>query len=89
MHFLLRSFLVVCELGEWQVWSNCSKPCDAGERKRIRELDHERSDDDCDDLVETSTQPCNTDPCTDGECGRNFTLQCHVNDSQVCFKGKI
>ncbi|XP_067931653.1 SCO-spondin-like [Watersipora subatra] len=54
---------VECELGEWGDWSNCSKTCGTGSKSRMRFGNATLEE--CKTLMDTDTQPCGTENCTD------------------------
>ncbi|CEM31478.1 unnamed protein product, partial [Vitrella brassicaformis CCMP3155] len=54
---------VACVVGDWSIWSPCSKDCGGGKRRRVREITTEPQHDgeECPPLSEE--EDCNTEPC--------------------------
>ena len=57
------TFPVVCKVGAWKAWGECSATCDGGNKTRAREVVQNPMNGgaECPDLEETVM--CNTDQC--------------------------
>ncbi|KAI3381279.1 hypothetical protein SNEBB_010103, partial [Seison nebaliae] len=85
-----------CETSDWSDWTECSKECDGGEKKRTRDL-IDNGAQDCKNVTLIETLPCNVQCCpTTGEWSEwSDWTECRINPSQaytpledgVCYHG--
>jgi len=80
-----------CELGDWTVWSECSKACDGGFQTRTRDVAKEAGPSgscpgpqDCEDEIwcRLAENTCNEDPCPPSiSCSQDIDIMVAVDGS--------